>query len=479
MASVRRSANAVRQVVAPPGADPPRRSSPGRRATGPPSPHGGPVSCSSQARRPTLHAGNDLSPFNPTARQGPRSPPSGGLFRARQSLLCRPLQYLVRTQEFSRSQSWGCGDERACGCICAVGLALLSSLVAGVATADSPNPTLTPGAASGSVTQVDVGSTICRKGYASEVRSVSTATKHQVFAEYGIPKAQQHLYVIDHLIPLEVGGANVPQNLWPEPKAEAKVKDKEENALHGDVCRGDVTLADAQQIAVGPVDAGLTAAVTAKGAAKRGAAAADAAAQQAQQLQQQQIAAYIAAVNQQKLAAYLAAVAAQKAAQERRQQQQSSERGVVLGRRVVRWRLCSSRSRRWPHCNLQRRHPVVRSTPPGCVLQPRGRPPVPQVAERIRSSRTNSLGRLFSLTPSPTEGHRSGRAVDRGRGAGRRAQRHRARVVAREPARDEGDHRRRLPRARERVRGRGRWPRRPALPPDARVLLRHLGQGRS
>jgi hypothetical protein len=173
------------------------------------------------------------------------------------------------------------------------------------------------------VTQVDVGSTICRKGYASEVRSVSTATKHQVFAEYGIPKAQQHLYVIDHLIPLEVGGANVPQNLWPEPKAEAKIKDKEENALHGDVCRGDVTLADAQQIAVGPVDAGLTAAETAKGAAKRGAAAADAAAQQAQQLQQQQIAAYIAAVNQQKLAAYLAAVAAQKAAQERRQQSSS------------------------------------------------------------------------------------------------------------------------------------------------------------
>lgn len=205
----------------------------------------------------------------------------------------------------------------------AVFVGLILSLSAPVAKADSPNPTLTPGAASGSVTQVDVGSTICRKGYASEVRSVSTATKHQVFAEYGIPKAQQHLYVIDHLIPLEVGGANVPQNLWPEPKAEAKIKDKEENALHGDVCRGDVTLADAQQIAVGPVDAGLTAAETAKGAAKRGAAAADAAAQQAQQLQQQQIAAYIAAVNQQKLAAYLAAVAAQKAAQERRQQSSS------------------------------------------------------------------------------------------------------------------------------------------------------------
>jgi hypothetical protein len=210
-------------------------------------------------------------------------------------------------------------------------VALLSSLVAGAAAADSPNPTLTPGAASGAVSQDNIGSTVCRTGYASEVRSVSAATKRQVFVEYGIPKAQQHLYVIDHLIPLEVGGANVPQNLWPEPKAEAKVKDKEENALHGDVCRGDVTLTDAQHIAVGPVNAGLTTAVTAKGAAKREKAAADAAAQQAQQLQQQQIAAYIAAVNQQKLAAFLSAVAAQKAAEERRQQQQSSSAGASSG----------------------------------------------------------------------------------------------------------------------------------------------------
>ena len=58
---------------------------------------------------------------------------------------------------------------------------------------------------------------------------------------------------------------------------------------------------------------------------------------------------------------------------------------------------------------------------------------------------------------------------------GRRAQRHRAGVVAREPTRDVRDHQGRSPRAGERVRGRGRRARRSAPPPDARVLLRHRG----
>src|SRR5712691_3974150 len=83
---------------------------------------------------------------------------------------------------------------------------------------------------------------------------------------------------------------------------------------------------------------------------------------------------------------------------------------------------------------------------------------------------------LVTLTDASAYGEEAtdGRAVDRESPAGRRAQRHRAGVVARQPARDEGDHRRRLPRAGERVRGLGGRPGRPALAPDARVLLRHL-----
>ncbi len=59
--------------------------------------------------------------------------------------------------------------------------------------------------------------------------------------------------------------------------------------------------------------------------------------------------------------------------------------------------------------------------------------------------------------------------------AGHRAQRHRARVVVGQPARDVRHHQGRTPRARERVRGGRRRLRRPAQPPDARVLLRHRG----
>jgi hypothetical protein len=89
-------------------------------------------------------------------------------------------------------------------------------------------------------------STICRRGYASTVRNVATQTKHKVYIAYGISRAAQRGYVIDHPVPLEVGGANDITNLWPEPKADAKVKDKLENQMHAAVCAGTVSLAAAQ-----------------------------------------------------------------------------------------------------------------------------------------------------------------------------------------------------------------------------------------
>jgi hypothetical protein len=210
---------------------------------------------------------------------------------------------------------------------------LVVGLSAAVAAAATPDPVKTPGATNAAVTQATVKSTICARGYASSVRNVTSATKQQVFAAYGIGRSAERGYVIDHLIPLEVGGANVVANLWPEPKAESKVKDKEENALHHDVCIGDLTLADAQRIAVGPVATGLAEAKRATGAAGRAKTAAGAAAAQAQAQQQAAIAAYVAAVNQQKLAAYLHGVAEQQAAQQRatRQPPQTSPGGDSSG----------------------------------------------------------------------------------------------------------------------------------------------------
>ena len=73
-----------------------------------------------------------------------------------------------------------------------------------------PNLTLTPGA----VLTTDA-STICVPGYASSVRDVSTATKKQIYAEYGVSYSQPTgAYEVDHFIPLEIGGSNDIKNLW-------------------------------------------------------------------------------------------------------------------------------------------------------------------------------------------------------------------------------------------------------------------------
>src|SRR5207253_9859009 len=105
-----------------------------------------------------------------------------------------------------------------------------------VAYAVAPDPALTPGATDPAVSQATIHETICVRGYTARVRNVSTRTKHRVYVEYHVTRSQQRHYVIDHLIPLEVGGSNDITNLWPEPKAEAELKDKTENELHARVC---------------------------------------------------------------------------------------------------------------------------------------------------------------------------------------------------------------------------------------------------
>ena len=108
-----------------------------------------------------------------------------------------------------------------------------------------PNPTLTPGA----VLTTDA-STICTPGYASSVRDVSTATKKQVYAEYSVSYPQPSgAYEVDHFIPLEIGGSNDITNLWLEPATPTPgfhQKDQFENFEHGQVCRGTISVAEAQ-----------------------------------------------------------------------------------------------------------------------------------------------------------------------------------------------------------------------------------------
>ena len=108
-----------------------------------------------------------------------------------------------------------------------------------------PNPSLTPGA----VLTTDA-STICVPGYAASVRDVSTATKKQVYAEYGVSYPQAlGAYEVDHFIPLEIGGSNDITNLWLEPATPTPgfhQKDQFENFEHGQVCNGTISAAEAQ-----------------------------------------------------------------------------------------------------------------------------------------------------------------------------------------------------------------------------------------
>ena len=56
-----------------------------------------------------------------------------------------------------------------------------------------------------------------------------------------------HDYELDHLVPLELGGAaNDPRNLWPEPGASPNPKDLLERRLRRLVCDGSLPLGRAQ-----------------------------------------------------------------------------------------------------------------------------------------------------------------------------------------------------------------------------------------
>jgi hypothetical protein len=91
---------------------------------------------------------------------------------------------------------------------------------------------------------------VCVPGYTATVRDVPDSLKKKVFAAYKIdPKSDK--FEVDHLISLELGGSNDIKNLWPQSYTtlpwNAHVKDKLENRLHAMVCKGQITLADAQK----------------------------------------------------------------------------------------------------------------------------------------------------------------------------------------------------------------------------------------
>ena len=121
-----------------------------------------------------------------------------------------------------------------------------------------PIPSITPGAINPEITQENIHETICNPNWSTKSErppsNYTNRLKREGYDQYNDADRDMRDYEEDHLIPLEIGGNPTdPRNLWPEPyhtsipDGGAHDKDKVENYLHEQVCRGAMNLADAQK----------------------------------------------------------------------------------------------------------------------------------------------------------------------------------------------------------------------------------------
>lgn len=91
---------------------------------------------------------------------------------------------------------------------------------------------------------------ICAKGFNTKPFRKATkdeSIKKRVCEKYGVKSGCPGPgYELDDLVPVEVGAANVESNLWPQPIAQAHIKDRLEDQLKPLVCHRKMTLKQAQ-----------------------------------------------------------------------------------------------------------------------------------------------------------------------------------------------------------------------------------------
>ena len=110
-----------------------------------------------------------------------------------------------------------------------------------------PDPTLTPGA----IRSTDRDE-ICSTGTRG-LRHGSRARSDLIYGRYGIARSDRMQFTLDHLIPLEIGGADVEENFWPEPRRslagewDDTRKDQLERRLAILVCAGQLDARAAQK----------------------------------------------------------------------------------------------------------------------------------------------------------------------------------------------------------------------------------------
>lgn len=136
---------------------------------------------------------------------------------------------------------------------------VLACGLAPLAHADSPTTTIPdpvrfPGARNHNVTQENIDQTICVKGWTATIRppeSYTGAIKRQLVQAAGLPWNHIADYELDHLIPLELGGAPADRrNLWLQSWTgswNAHLKDHLENRLKEMVCAHELSLKEAQE----------------------------------------------------------------------------------------------------------------------------------------------------------------------------------------------------------------------------------------
>jgi hypothetical protein len=69
--------------------------------------------------------------------------------------------------------------------------------------------------------------------------------KREIYREYEI--TDHSGYVIDHLVPVELGGKSTLSNLWPQKLEDSERKDRLEARLHALVISGQLDLSTAQK----------------------------------------------------------------------------------------------------------------------------------------------------------------------------------------------------------------------------------------
>ncbi len=122
-----------------------------------------------------------------------------------------------------------------------------------------PDPECTPGATNPTVTTKVLRSPIWRT---SCVRNgaTSSAQKRSIYAAYGIVSPAHNVgktqtCELDHLVPIESGGSDTLENIWPQcgpakaplSKRWFKVKDQVENYVTREIKGGRISLEDAQR----------------------------------------------------------------------------------------------------------------------------------------------------------------------------------------------------------------------------------------